>query len=159
MARWLSEVGASSFHARRGGLETLPCTRVCCRKLVRGHKALRYATYVRYTTDEHMLYATKKASRLLYREVLKVSFLPSFGSKITSSGTPQQQQPRKRSYRPWGCYLRSRNPRKPRKGFLKLGNPIEVINTQNNPKAFYIAIFSPSVGLYRQTMDKNHLSS
>ena len=27
-----------------------------------------------------------------------------------TSGTPQQQQPRKRSYRPWGCYLRPGNP-------------------------------------------------
>ena len=25
--------------------------------------------------------------------------------EISPSGTPQQQQPRKRSYRPWGCYL------------------------------------------------------
>ena len=29
---------------------------------------------------------------------------------LTSSGTPQQQQPRKRSYRPWGCYLRPGSP-------------------------------------------------
>ena len=29
---------------------------------------------------------------------------------ITSSGFLQQQQPRKRSYRPWGCYLRPGNP-------------------------------------------------
>ena len=30
--------------------------------------------------------------------------------KITSSGFPQQRQPRKRSYRPWGCYLRPGSP-------------------------------------------------
>ena len=46
----------------------------------------------------------------------------AFLGRITSSEPLQQQQPRKRSYRPWGCYLRSRNPRKPRKGFLKLRN-------------------------------------
>ena len=27
------------------------------------------------------------------------------GRRITSSGTPQQQRPRRRSYRPWGCCL------------------------------------------------------
>ena len=35
--------------------------------------------------------------------------------EITSSGTPQQQQPRKRSYRPWGCYLRPGSPSSQRK--------------------------------------------
>ena len=35
--------------------------------------------------------------------------------EITSSGTPQQQQPRKRSCRPWGCYQRPGSPSFPRK--------------------------------------------
>ena len=35
--------------------------------------------------------------------------------EITSSETPQQQQPRKRSYRPWGCCLRPGSPSSQRK--------------------------------------------
>ena len=46
---------------------------------------------------------------------IKISRLERAGisvvdGRITSSGTPQQQQPRKRSYRPWGCYLRPGSP-------------------------------------------------
>ena len=50
-------------------------------------------------------YKHKMTSRPLHREVLKVRFLYPFGSKITSSGFPQQRQPGQRSYRPPDLYV------------------------------------------------------
>ena len=45
----------------------------------------------------------KNAPNLTIRSILQLNI-----EEITSSGIPQQQQPRKRSYRPWGCYLRQK---------------------------------------------------
>ena len=73
--------------------------------------------------------------------------------EITSSGTPQQQQPGQRSCRPWGCYRRSRSPRKPQNGFLKLRITKEIITFDNNPNAFYIVTFSPFTVTHGRTED------